>query len=543
MLNTKLKLTLALAALAAVTALAQTQTTPPAGATSAPPVGAPASPPVAATPAPPPPTAFDKWVKEVKNPTDWLTWGADLRLRNEYFDNALTLGQNVVRHEQDYFRFRERLWDSIMPVTNLSINARLATEQREWMKPSFAKQYGYRPGMEERYVILDNANVKWSNALDLPMSITAGRQDIMLGDPLNWWLVCDGTPYDGSWTMFLDSIRLTGEAKETKTKFDLIYIYQNALPDEWVPTIGRSTDNAARSAPYTTGSAPYWLTEQNEQGVIFYVANKSIKDTEIDAYFIYKHDSQEGAILSPFTNSLGAKYPLGDNADIYTIGGKVTGNPFKHWKYSVEGAYQFGDKQDPTLVHDNSGVPAGWGNTATRTIDAFGVNSSLTYLFKDRLNNQASLIFEYLSGDDPKTTGKDEMFDVLWGRWPRFSELYIYSYPNETSGKFAQLNNIMRIGPSWSFSPIKDTTFSAMYNALFAPEETPTRDMTGTSGANPEQFSRNGNFRGHYIQTVLKHKFNDHVSAHLWGEYIWQGDYYSHSDLMTFVRAEVILTF
>ena len=88
--------------------------------------------------------------------------------------------------------------------------------------------------------------MKWNNVFDLPLTITAGRQDISLGDPLNWWLVMDGTPDDGSWTFFLDSIRLTYEAKEIKTKFDVIYIYQNALPDEWVPTIGRSSENRIR---------------------------------------------------------------------------------------------------------------------------------------------------------------------------------------------------------------------------------------------------------------------------------------------------------
>jgi len=280
-------------------------------------------------------------------------------VRNEYFNNALTLSPGSVRHEQDYFRFRERLWDSIMPVTNLSINTRLAAEQRDWMKPSFAKQYGYRTGLEERYAILDNANVKWSNIGDVPLSITAGRQDIQLGDPLNWWLVADGTPYDGSWTTFLDSIRLTGEAKEIKTKFDLIYLYQNAMPDEWIPTIGRSTENR-HSSPAVKGSAPYWLTEQNEQGVILYVYNKSIKNTELDGYFIYKRDSHESQIRSPYGTA------LGDDADIYTLGGKLTGNPYEHWKYSMEGAYQFGHKQDPTVR-----TPVV--ETVSRNIDAFGL--------------------------------------------------------------------------------------------------------------------------------------------------------------------------
>jgi hypothetical protein len=190
MLNTKLKLMLGLAALAAATTLAQTQTAAPAAAT------------------PPPPTAFDQWVKDTKNLVVPITWGADVRLRNEDVINALTLSDGGARHEQDYFRFRERIWASAMPVTNVSINLRLAAEQREWMKPANAGQYGYRSGFEERYGILDNANLKWKNIMDQPLSITAGRQDIALGDPDDWWLVMDGTPGDGSWTFFLPRPKL-----------------------------------------------------------------------------------------------------------------------------------------------------------------------------------------------------------------------------------------------------------------------------------------------------------------------------------------------
>ena len=88
--------------------------------------------------------------------------------------------------------------------------------------------------------------MKWDNISGPTAVHCAGRQDIALGDPDDWWLVLDGTPGDGSWTFFLDSIRTTYELKEAKTKFDVIYIYQNAMPDEWIPTIGESSDNTLR---------------------------------------------------------------------------------------------------------------------------------------------------------------------------------------------------------------------------------------------------------------------------------------------------------
>jgi hypothetical protein len=476
--------------------------------------------PSASAAAPPPPGPWEQWVQNAKNPLDWFSWGGDIRLRNEYFDNAITLDERAKRHEQDYFRFRGRVWASVAPLTNLNINARLTAEPREFMEPAFCSTHANGSGMEWRYGVFDALNVKWTDAFDQPLTLTAGRQDVMFGEPLNWWLVADGTPYDGSWTMFFDSLRATYEAKEVQTKLDLVYIYQNALPDSWIPTLGRSSKNVAPGL----GPKPYYLTEQDEQGVILYASNKSLKNTQVDGYFIYKRDNRVHTDI----------IPNGDNANIYTVGGKVSGAPEEHWLYSAEGAYQFGNKQDPTVA-----APYVVSQSAWRDLSAFGVNANLTYDFKDTLKDRASLAFEYLSGDDPKTRGTDEMFDVLWGRWPRFSELYIYSYVNENSGKIAQLNNLMRIGPTWSLTPVRNTTFSATYNALFAPESVPTR----RSGAAAGEFSNDGHFRGHFVQTVLKHQFSKHVSGHLWGECLWERDYYTQHDLMTFVRAELMFTF
>lgn len=488
--------TLSLAA-GALTGQAQSAATSVALPPTAPSAGAP----------PPPPSATEKWISEVKSPLSWFTWGGDLRIRDEYYNNIVSLTDANPLHEQNVIRFRGRVWSTVTPVTNVTMNVRLAAETREWTRPAFASQFRGQQGMEWRYGIFDNLNVKWNNAFDVPLNIAAGRQDIAIGDYWNWWLVADGTPLDGSWTYFLDSIRATYEAKELKTKFDLIYIYQNARPDELVPTL-----NAGQSTP---SEPEYALTEQNEQGVIAYVSNKSVKNTTLDAFFIYKHDDQELA--------------NGDNANIYSIGARITGLPAEHWQYSLEGAYQFGEKQDPTV----RAAP-----DLERDIAAYGANARLSYLFRDPLNNQLHLVGEYLSGDDNQTDGKDEMFDILWGRWPRYSELYIYSFAAETGGRFAQHNNIYRLGGGWTFNPAKKTTVGAYYNALFAPQEDPTR-----AGAATSLFSGSGNFRGHYAQATLQHTFSKHVKGHLWAELVWQGDYYRDDELMTMLRAEVSFSF
>jgi hypothetical protein len=516
MLNTKLKLTLGLAVLTAVTALAQTQTNAPAGATSATPVAA-----------APVPTAFDQWAKEVKNPVDWFTWGADMRVRNEYFNNALSLGSGPGSgpfgpvHEQDYFRFRGRIGASFFPAistsitNNLSLNVRLAAEPREFMKDSTMDTYFDKSGMQWRYGIIDTLNVQWKKPLDLPATVTVGRQDINLGDN---WLFGDGTPEDGSFTSFLDSARVTVDLKDQHTTIDAIGIIQCARPDAWLPTIGPSTSQ---------GGDPnaYLLTDQNEKGAVLWIANKSLPAANLDGFFIYKHDSAiNDAPASIFS----------DNADIYTFGGRVSGLVEEHWDYSAEGAYQFGRKQYQYNPPVTAPLDENFHN-----LNAFGVNSKISYLFKDERNDQLSMVFEFLSGDNPKT-GDDEMFDVLWGRWPQWSEMYnIYSYVNET--RVGQTANLIRFGPTWSVDPIKDMNFSLSYNALFADQDVPTQATlpVGPNGA----FTGTGNFRGHYLQSIVKYKFTKHLSGLLLGECLFPGDYYVSRDVMSFLRAEVMYTF
>ena len=86
---------------------------------------------------------FDEFAKQIKNPTDWFSWGGDFRVRNEYFNNALSLTADRALsplfapvHEQEYFRFRGRVWASFLPTDDLSLNIRLAAEPREFMKPA-----------------------------------------------------------------------------------------------------------------------------------------------------------------------------------------------------------------------------------------------------------------------------------------------------------------------------------------------------------------------------------------------------------------------
>ena len=460
---------------------------------------------------------MEQLVQDIKNPVSWMTWGGDLRLRNEYFDNAESLSPDnrskaSALHEQDYFRFRARIYTAITPFKDLTVNARVATEPREWLNPAAYTTYKGHSGLDWQYGIIDNLNVQWRNILNQPATFTVGRQELNLNDN---WLTGDGTPNDGSATAFLDMARLTYDLKDQQTTIDLIGILQYARDNTWLPIIN--------------GGEERLLADQNEKGAILNISNKSIKQANLDGYFIYKHDDR---LNNPIPANISN---MGDNADIYTVGGRLSGLVFDHWKYSAEGAYQFGEKQDPSLKHDDSnGV-----NQDFRDIDAFGFNSKAAYLFNDCMSNQVGIAYEYLSGDNPGTTGKDEMFDVLWGRYPRFNELQnIYSYIFET--RVAQIANLQRVGPTWAITPMRNMDFSASYFALFADQKVPTRANLAAAG---NVFTDTGSFRGHSIQTLLKYRFSQHLSGHLQGELLFPGDYYVSRNTMAFARAELNFSF
>jgi hypothetical protein len=493
-----------LLALAASLTVAQAQVTTQVSAATPPAVAPPAAPP------PPPLSPTEQTLQDIKNPVPWMSWGGDMRIREEYFDNLLTLNPDDAAnlHLQNYLRFRGRIWTSIKPIASedLSLNVRLVDEVREWLRPAGYTAFSPNSGLDWRFGIFDQLNVRWKNILQQPATLTVGRQDIFLGDG---WLVGDGTPGDGSWTYFLDAGRLAYELKEQHTTVEVIGIYQNAQPDAWLPTIEQN-----QFAP---------LTEQNEVGAILWVGNKSVQEANVDGYFMYKRDNALDDL--PFGTSLGRKFRP-DNADIYTLGARISGLVSEHWKYSAEGAYQFGQKQDPSIQFPSSSME--W-----RDLSAFGFNGKASYLFKDRLNNQLGFSYEFLSGDDPNTPD-DEMFDNLWGRWPRWSEIGLYSYAAET--RIGNEANIHRFGPTWSIDPIKNINFSAAYYALFSEESVATRGAPGL-------FTGTGNFRGHFVQGVLKYKLGKHVNAHLWAEFEFPGDYYVHQDMWFFLRPEIMFTF
>jgi hypothetical protein len=442
---------------------------------------APASQPAAAPAAlPPPPAAqvdpVEQWIQQSKNPTSWLKWGADVRLREHWTNNDRTLNEDAANHEWHYQRARQRLWLTGTPCPDLEINARLVWEFYNYCWPNTSNRRDFN--VDE--AMFDILNVKWKSPFGLPATVTVGRQELMFGDG---WLVLDGTPLDGSRTISFDAARITYDLKDIKTTADIVYINQTSREDRWIE-------------PFNHQAQTRFTSENDEQGVILWVANKSLEKTEIDGFFIWKHDEKQ---LS-----------TGDNADIYAFGPRVVHNFNDNWRYTGQFAIEAGEKNDANIC-------------------AFGTVNDLTYSFHDPKNNRLRTQFEYLSGD----TNQDKGFDILWGRWPQWSEILANTWALET--RPAQYTNLYRVGWGWALNPSDKTEFSLNYNLFFANQN----PKAGTAG-----FSDNAKFRGQLLTALLTYKFNPHVSGHLLGEVFAPGNYYDdfRNDVALFLRYEVVFT-
>jgi hypothetical protein len=405
----------------------------------------------------------------------WFEWGADLRLRGTYIRNHVTLDRDDPINDWNWLRQRARVWSRIAPDESLEFNLRAAWEGKYFDKPDAFDTWN------PTSVVLDRVNVRWTDDSVLPFTLQAGRQELMAGDG---WLLMDGAPLVGSSYFYFDSVRATATLDEIDTEIDVAYIDQDAEGDGWIPPI------YDRDIP---------ITEQDEIGAVVQVVHRSIPRTRLDGYFLYKNDDP---VLAN-----------GNEGEIYTVGGGGEYRFDERTRWSGTVAVQFGDRND-------------------RTHQALGALTRLDHDLEDAWGSSLHLDYEYLSGDDPDSAA-NEAFDILWGRWPRFSEMILYTYIGET--RIGDYTNLHRVAAGWSGEPHERLGLRADWQFLFADENT----LAGQPG-----FDESGKFRGQLWTGRASYRFSEHVSGHLHGELFCPGDYTTddRNDTAYFFRLELMFT-
>lgn len=291
------------------------------------------------------------------------------RFRFEAWDNAVSL-DDTADDATAYTRNRTTLGLSWKPLKNLEVLGKLSNEFRVYLVPKTT-------AFSWNEVFFDNLYVKWTIPGRVPFTVTAGRQDINLGEG---FVIADGTPGDGSRSYYFNALRLdAGLAKgHTLTAF----AHATEETDRYLPVIN---------------PVPRTLAEQPEKALALYYAGRFGK-TLIDAYAVHKTGDVNDAWSS---------------VRIETFGARVVAALARPLTFTAEAAYQTGKTDDLGR-------------------SAYGAIAHFDYDFTGRPGFLKSFVLGgiLLSGDDPSTP-RAEGWDPIFSRWPKWSESYIYTLAQE----------------------------------------------------------------------------------------------------------------
>ncbi len=337
------------------------------------------------------------------------------------------------------------------------------------------------PGIERRRARCCKAI---DHRLPGPQEATRAFRHPVLGEG---FLLADAGPLDGSRSFYFNAFRydLKPYANNTLTLF-----YNFETPKDVQLPIFHSQDQA--------------IIEQPEQGYGLYYEGM-FDGTNVQASFIRKHISSWNKTLP--------------ESNISNIGGRIA-YPFleKHFTATAEGAYQFG-----TMASESRAAYGGYANLEykPRCDDYFYIPQSVT----------AGGI--YLSGDDPSTP-KYEGWEPLFSRYPKWSELYIYTLSLEKG--VAYWTDFATLNAKLVFALGGGYTYQFEYYYMMAPQQ-----AVPTPSAQKAFGSAKG-VRGRLFINKLGYRISQNsVGYILWEGFVPGSFYMNGADPTSWLRIELMI--
>jgi hypothetical protein len=344
------------------------------------------------------------------------------RIRQESWDNSSGLNDNLA-DSTAYLRLRTGLGAQWLPSEKWEVNLRLTNENRYYMTPKTDPKLKENYGINELFI--DQANVKWKNPGKLPLTLTVGRQEMMLGEG---FLIMDGGPLDGSRSAYFNALRLDYAIKDKQTL--TFFFMRQPRTDTLLPRL-----NDVKQA----------MVEQEEQGIGLYFSGH-LQKTGLEAYVFRKDSFAFGTLPAGAIHVAGARLVHPFNEKLSLTG---------------EGAIQLG------TLGDNSRRGLG---------GYFHLDYKSAWRFP--LPMQFTLGSIYLSGDDPATE-RCESWDPAFSRWPKWSDSLIYLQAKET--RVANWSNFISLYGTLIFEPLEKVKLNLSWHHLLAAEKTPpTALLSGT---------------------------------------------------------------
>jgi hypothetical protein len=141
--------------------------------------------------------------------------------------------------------------------------------------------------------------------------------------------------------------------------------------------------------------------------------------------------------------------------------------------------------------------------------------------------------FALLSGDDPSTLDKNEGWNPLFSRYPKWSELYVYSMAAETAGRPAYATNTLNPYVKFDRTLHKKVSFQGVLYHYRALQARKFRDG-----------STSGKTRGSEVQALFQFTFNKYVTGHFLFDRFFSGDFYQAPRANgSFIRGELMIRY
>ncbi len=399
--------------------------------------------------------------------------GASLRLRQEIWDNVVTLGTGTTQPDRNFFRLRSSVWGKASFSDQVSLYTKLTNEGKYYTGP-----YKFNNGLDrldEDEIIFDNLYLDFKKLFGGVVDLRIGRQDFI--GPTGYgegFILLDGTPGEGSRSFYFNAAKATVRLHKDHS-VDLIFI-SDPKDDRYLPSAYAANKKQ--------------LTASHETGLVLYGKSKITDALTVEPYYVYKTEDPLGSYARLKLNTLGLRAAYKNNG----------------WHIRGEYAHQFGEY---TGGKDRKGD--GGYITIGRKYD------------KAALKPEFNIGYTYLSGDDPSTPNKNEAWNPLFSRAPMWNELIIYTLIPETSGMGGPIpgywTNMHILRADIKLSLSSATSVKLGYNYLLADERysTATAQFSGT----------NDKERGHLPMAFVFHKFSSKLDGMIQAEYFIPGDFYA----------------
>lgn len=427
-----------------------------------------------------------------------FSWGFRERVRHTYMNNNMDFNADS-DDEQGFFRFRTNLWGDLKLNENLSARVMLTNEFRPY---TIVRESQQDRDWTFDEIIFDNLFLKYTTGGENPLTVIFGRQNLIYGEG---FILLEGGPWDGSRSIYHDALKIS--VKQNNTTIDVLGI-SNPRYDYRLPKVAFFEDDKAYlGLPKIHGDQ--MMNDGLEEALGVYVTHKPATGPSLEGYYFFKTEHPD-YVLPTFGQLSSAQL---SKLALHTIGGRLV-YPFSSvFNVTTEWAYQTGAR-------------------AELNQSSYGGYLNLNYTALPEMKGVGTLGINVLSGDDPETRDI-EGWNPLFSRWPKWSELYIYSHTAENiegARQVAYWTNTIAPNLKFVFNPIPMLNVTAWVHHLRA--------------FHSNTHLGDGTVRGNELQLWLRLKLTNELSGHMLYDYFIPGDFYpDNADNAQFLRFELMYTF